>query len=273
MQPLVSAIVPTKNSGWILDKCLKSVKDQTYPNIELIVVDNSSTDQTKEIARKYTDLVFDKGPERNTQRPYAVSVSHGEFLLFIDSDMELPPTMVQSAVAKCVNEGADAVILPEVSAGNGFWVHCRQLEKQCFLNDPHMELANRFIRTQVYHAVGGYDLSLIGPEDFDIDQKIRRAGYEIARIDEPIKHYEEVSFFRMLKKYYLYGKYIPVAMKRYPKAGTRQYLFIRPAYVRNWKLFVKDPIHGGGLLVMHFFRHLAAGTGFVDRLIRKGVPR
>ena len=161
MQPLVSAIVSTKNSAWILDAYLKSVREQTYPNMELIVMDNSSTDQTKAIVRKYTDLVFDKRSERNTQKPFAADKDRGEFLLFIDSDMELPPTLVQPAVTRCLTEGADAVILPEVSAGEGFWVRCHQMEKQSFLNDPYLERANRFIKTQVYHVVGGYDQTLL----------------------------------------------------------------------------------------------------------------
>lgn len=79
-------------------------------------------------------------------------------------------------------------------------------------------------------------------------------------------------FFRMLRKYYLYEKYIPLVLKRCPKEGTRQYLFLKPAYLRNWMLFLKDPAHGGDLLVMHFFRHLAAGTSSIDRAIRGDVP-
>jgi glycosyltransferase involved in cell wall biosynthesis len=43
-QPLVSVIIPTKNSARTLDKCLKSIKDQAYPNIEIILVDNNGTE-------------------------------------------------------------------------------------------------------------------------------------------------------------------------------------------------------------------------------------
>jgi glycosyltransferase involved in cell wall biosynthesis len=58
--PLVSVIIPTKNSAKTIEKCLKSVKDQTYKNIEIIVVDNFSTDGTYEIAKKYTEKVYQK---------------------------------------------------------------------------------------------------------------------------------------------------------------------------------------------------------------------
>jgi glycosyltransferase involved in cell wall biosynthesis len=55
---LVSIIIPTKNSARTIQACLESCKDQTYQNIEIIVVDNFSTDGTFEIAKKYTDNVF-----------------------------------------------------------------------------------------------------------------------------------------------------------------------------------------------------------------------
>jgi glycosyltransferase involved in cell wall biosynthesis len=51
-QPLVSVIVPTKNSSQFLEACLQSIKEQTYPHIELIVVDNNSTDNDAVEQRK-----------------------------------------------------------------------------------------------------------------------------------------------------------------------------------------------------------------------------
>lgn len=50
---LVSVVIPTKNSGETIEACLKSVKEQTYPNIEIVVVDNYSKDKTCEIAEKW----------------------------------------------------------------------------------------------------------------------------------------------------------------------------------------------------------------------------
>jgi glycosyltransferase involved in cell wall biosynthesis len=57
---LVSVIIPTYNSSRTLEKCLESIKNQSYKNIEIIVVDNNSKDNTKEIALKFTDKVFNK---------------------------------------------------------------------------------------------------------------------------------------------------------------------------------------------------------------------
>lgn len=56
--PLVSIVIPTFNSSKTLGLCLESVRNQDYDNVEIIVVDNNSSDSTKEIAEKFTPLVF-----------------------------------------------------------------------------------------------------------------------------------------------------------------------------------------------------------------------
>jgi glycosyltransferase involved in cell wall biosynthesis len=53
--PLISVVVTTKNEQENIENCLKSIKNQSYKNYEIIVVDNFSTDETKKIARKYSD--------------------------------------------------------------------------------------------------------------------------------------------------------------------------------------------------------------------------
>ncbi|MEK9871049.1 MAG: glycosyltransferase, partial [Gammaproteobacteria bacterium] len=59
--PLISVVVTTKNEEKHIGNCLASIAAQDYPadRLEIIVVDNDSDDKTKEIARKYTDKVFD----------------------------------------------------------------------------------------------------------------------------------------------------------------------------------------------------------------------
>src|ERR1022692_5165255 len=93
---LVSVIVPTKNSAVTLEACLKSIKEQIYYPIELIVVDNHSSDATREIARQFTDKVFVKGPERSAQRNYGAASASGRYLLMVDSDMELDRKVVKA---------------------------------------------------------------------------------------------------------------------------------------------------------------------------------
>ena len=102
--PLVSVIIPTKNSAKTLEKCLQSVKNQSYPNIEVIVIDNNSIDKTKEIAKKYTIMVFNKGPERSAQVNFGGRQARGKYLYRVDSDFIIEKDVVQECVEKCERE-------------------------------------------------------------------------------------------------------------------------------------------------------------------------
>ena len=75
--PLVSIVVTTKNEEKNIENCLNSIKNQNYPQnkIEIIVVDNNSIDKTKQIALRYTDKVYNFGPERSAQRNFGVKKS------------------------------------------------------------------------------------------------------------------------------------------------------------------------------------------------------
>lgn len=203
--PLVSVIIPTKNSSRTLEACLVSVKEQSYENIEIIVVDNSSTDNTKDIARKYTDKVFDKGPERSAQRNYAVKQSNGEFVLIIDSDMVLSKNVVKSCVDKMINMEIFGLIIPEESFGEGLWAQCKKLERSFYVGIKWMEAA-RFFRKDIYEKLGGYNEKMVSGEDWDLSQRVESTG-KIDRIDDYIYHDEgRVSFWKLMKKKYYYGK-------------------------------------------------------------------
>ena len=98
--PLVSIIITTKNEEKNIGRCLKSIKKQACPNIEIIVVDNNSIDKTKQITKKYTKNVFNKGPERSAQRNFGAQKAKGKYLLFLDADMTLSPQLIKKAVHK-----------------------------------------------------------------------------------------------------------------------------------------------------------------------------
>ncbi|MEM4655279.1 MAG: glycosyltransferase, partial [Thermosphaera sp.] len=86
-KPLVSVIVTTKNESKNISSFCESIKKQTYNPIELIVVDNNSTDNTTELAKKFTDKVYTQGPERSAQRNFGAEKSSGDFLMVLDADM------------------------------------------------------------------------------------------------------------------------------------------------------------------------------------------
>lgn len=102
-QPLVSVVTITRNRGDLLKRCISSVLGQTYANIEHIVVDGASDDNTDEVVSGFKDerLRFEKldynWPLKETM-DYAFSLCQGKYITFLDSDDEYLPTKVEKQV-------------------------------------------------------------------------------------------------------------------------------------------------------------------------------
>jgi len=64
--------------------------------MEIIVVDNNSQDKTKEIAYRYTDKVYNFGPERSAQRNFGVKQAAGKYILYLDADMVLSENVMKN---------------------------------------------------------------------------------------------------------------------------------------------------------------------------------
>lgn len=166
IEPIISAIVTTKNSSNTLNDCLQSIKDQTYKKIEIIVVDNNSNDDTKKIALEYTNKVYNIGPERSAQRNYGAKAAEGEYILILDSDMVLSKNVIKSSVSKITNDAAlKGLIIPEKSFGEGFWAECKKLERSFYVGIDWIEAA-RFFEKKAFMILQGYDLQNTGTEDY-----------------------------------------------------------------------------------------------------------
>jgi len=249
-KPLVSVVVPTFNSERFLERCLRSVRGQTYPNVEVIVVDNYSRDKTREIAKKYGARIILCRAGRSKARNIGANLARGEFIFSIDSDMELTPNVINECIRKVLVKGFDAVIIPEISVGEGFWAKCRSLEKMCYIGDDLIEAA-RFFKREVFEEVGGYDNKLVFGEDWDLSQRIRKAGYKIGRIKAFIKHNEgRLSLRRVILKKRYYGRTLKYYRLKHPNEAKWQLALIRPAFIRNWRKLITDPLHTIGMLIL-----------------------
>lgn len=95
MNPLISVIVPCYNQAQYLEECLQSVLDQTYQNWECIIVNDGSSDDTEEIANKWSKnderikYIYKENEGLSSARNLGVKISLGEFIYFIDSDDSL----------------------------------------------------------------------------------------------------------------------------------------------------------------------------------------
>ncbi len=259
--PLVSIIVPTKNSEASIVACLESAKWQHHTNIEIIVVDCYSTDKTRFLAEASARVYLWNG-ERSEARNLGARLAQGPYILFIDSDMLLPPELVTECLQN-IREGIAAIIIPEIAKAEGFWGMCRKLEKDSYEGNDLFE-APRFFNTNAFRLLGGYDDSLpAGGEDWDLHSRFLKSRFQMARVNCPITHVEgRLSLKRCVTKKLYYGSNMSVYMRRYPIRGAIQLFPIRSSFLRNRKL-TRQPRLFFGLLIMKVCEAIAGVLGLV----------
>ena len=266
---LVSIIITTKNEEDVLGNLLESVKKQTHKSVEVLLVDNNSTDKTKDIGKKYGARVFNKGPERSTQRNFGVKKAKGKYVLVLDADMVLTKNVLKELIEKAKNY--KVLIVPEKSFGEGFWVKFKIFEREFYEGEDLIEAA-RFFERETFLKFGGYDTGITGPEDYDLPLRMRKAGLKIGRIKSYILHNERVfSPLKSAKKKYYYALKAGPYLKKHPKVALGQgNLLFRPIFLKKWKKFATHPFLGLGMLFVRFVEMFGALLGAIKSgLIKK----
>ena len=127
-RPTVSVIVPARNEEASLGSCLESLTAQTGVSSEIILVDDASTDRTREIAQSFPSVrVVDAGPPpahwtgKNNAMVAGAKVAAGEWLLFTDADTFHLPGSLARAVAEASRLGASLLSYSPEQEVHGFW--------------------------------------------------------------------------------------------------------------------------------------------------------
>lgn len=239
---LVSVIIPTKNSSRTLESCLKSIKNQTYKNIEIIVVDNFSSDDTKQIALKYTDKVYEKWPERTSQKNYGIEKSSWEYICFIDSDMELS----ENVIVDCIDlykkdSNIWGICIPEHSIWKWLFVKIREFERS-FYEWTAIESA-RFFRLDDVKFVWWFEEDLIFFEESLLPQKIelKLAKACNIRTGSYINHNENtVSLYEWLQKKFYYGKSLKEYNQKVIKIWLEKVWKDQVSLINRYMIFLKN---------------------------------
>lgn len=267
--PLVSVIIPTRNRPAMTVEAVKSVLSQTYTEVEVVVVDGNSSDNTREeVAAAGARVIhFQKdGDHRCAQRNTGVEQAKGKYVLIMDSDMTLESTVIADCVEQMFADSTlVALVVPEVSFGTGFWAECKSLEKAYYQGVPWMEAA-RFFPRDLYLKLGGYNSALTSGEDWDLSQRASAHG-AIGRIYSHINHDEgSMSLWdTMMKKYYYASKFSAyseqtesVNLGKQTSVVARYILFFsRP------ELMFRHPLHWLGMVVMKTGEFGAGAFGLI----------
>lgn len=264
---LVSVVVPTCNSGKFLEKCLQSVRAQTYSDIEVIIVDRHSTDRTKEIAERYADLVLLIGSERSAAVNLGVRRACGKYVYRVDSDSVIEPNVVDEAFRKCEVEGFDAVCVHNTSDPSvSFWAKVRKLERDCYANGG-LHVAARFFRKEVFEKIGGFNENMVAGEDYDLHNRLLKHEFRIGHIKSKEMHIGEPrNLLEVARKHYYYGKTVKRFLDANPEKGIRQISPLRSIFIRSRRNFAEHPFLAVGFVVYQIVRYSAAGFGFLSSL-------
>lgn len=209
--PLVSAIIPTYNRADLVREAIDSVRSQTYQNVEVIVVDDGSTDDTLASLKRYGSrirVVSQSNAGPSAARNHGIRVSNGQLVAFLDSDDLWLPTKIERQVALLEKAGTSvpcclsnitmrwadreftsfAMSWLDPAVTEGIWLNADEVLATRFV------LFNQgvMIRRPVLQTIGGFDESLRLLEDAELSMRLSLEG-PWAFIQEPLVIWRESS--------------------------------------------------------------------------------
>ena len=194
--PEVSVILPTYNRGWILKEAIDSVLAQDFRDFELIVVDDGSTDNTRQILDSYhQDLMVVRQPNRGVSaaRNRGIAAAGGGLIAFLDSDDLWLPRKLSNQVV-FFNSNPEAVInqTEEIWIRNGVRVNpkTRHHKPSGMIFEPSLALclvspSAVMIKRSLFDEVGLFDEDLPACEDYDLWLRISWR-YPVHLIETPL---------------------------------------------------------------------------------------
>lgn len=220
-------LVPVRDDTRGIEGLLGSVPAEDYSQVEVLVNDDPRSLESLDacIARFSSQGLRVRLLRTNVTRAKgridAATEASGDIVVHLDADMELTSGLVDEVIA-LVDGGADAIVIPEVSFGTGYWARCKVLEKRCWLGDEDVEAA-RAMTVKAYWAVGGHDPAMVWSEDKDLDIRLRELPANMARTKAVLRHDERhPHFLTSVRKKARYATTASLFSEKHPGAFRRQ---------------------------------------------------
>ena|SRR2546426_750713 len=184
--PLVSVIIPTRNSANTIADCLRSINAQSYKPIEIIVVDCFSSDSTREIANNMGALVIPQLSERSEAKNLGAKCSKGKYLYFVDADHLLGPDVIATCVR--IIGRADAVLINDQDIASKSITSRLVASRRRILSYDALSVAPRFVKKIAFDNLGGFDTDLIVGEDLDFHRRFLLNRFKLAYSGATVLH-------------------------------------------------------------------------------------
>ena len=201
--PLVSVLIPVKNAAEWLDDCLNSLKNQSFGDWECLLLDDESTDGSREIItnRLQNESRFRVVPATGTGLIQAnrdlLKAATGRYVTRMDADDLMPPNRLKSMVEllNCADKNTIVTgkvqFFPETECGPGTQFYEQWLNRRCELNDHWQHIWRECVipspcwlmRTEELRSVGGFD-GAVYPEDYDMALRLYFAGFAVQSVNE-----------------------------------------------------------------------------------------
>ena len=198
MTPVISVIVPVRNSPQFLRQCVRRLQKSTFRDMEIVVVDDASTDNTADVARELSVRLIQmdecSGPGKARNR--GASEARGEFLFFIDADVSVHPDTVAKVVTTFRSDETIDALFGSYDTEPSQWNIISQYRNLLhhFTHQEANEEASTFwsgcgaVKRSVFLAMNGFDTNYDAPciEDIELGIRMRKAGYRI-RLNKDIQ--------------------------------------------------------------------------------------
>lgn len=173
---MISIITPTYNRAYLLPRMVESVLNQTYKRWELIIMDDGSTDNTKEVIEEYGDQRIKYHPTKNSgaadKRNIGVELSQNEYIIFLDSDDEVKFNWLELIVKEIKEKNAAVISCGlEKFNQNGELIETKLSFKYggLFGNFEGLFLAGTFaLKKKIFIEIGSYDKFLASGHHTDL---------------------------------------------------------------------------------------------------------
>jgi glycosyltransferase involved in cell wall biosynthesis len=191
--PLISVIVPAYNAAEFLADALQCIQDQLYPKLEVIVVDDGSTDETPRIAAAFGDRVRyvrqeNQGPA--SARNHGLRVAQGTLIAFLDADDLWLPHTLKLLASFLADQPPTGIVLGRMQymrqvRGAGGQARFEPFARPCVT----LSLDAGLFRRSVFDQVGFFDPTVRSSEDIDWFLRAREAGIPIGFLDQVVLLY------------------------------------------------------------------------------------
>ena len=259
-QPLISVIVPVYKVEPYLDRCVQSIVDQTYENLEIILVDDGSPDNCPAMCDAWAakdgrvQVIHKENGGVSTARNTGLDTATGSYITFVDADDWLDPNAVEILLEQAVSTGADIVV------GNYYFDYVDKRDSQPLTVERHIWKQN-----EIVHA---YIRDRIRPE---VHNKLY-AGASIGdlRFDPSIGYGEDLLF-----NYYAFSKARVVAqtdvccyhyLQSSGNSSTTAYMTKNRAESYRVTAEIVENLHGTPLASQAVWRHVRTVYALLSRV-------